>query len=153
LIAFLALCTGLLCGARIFMPPAMISLGCYAGWLPEGGGWLSLWSWSALPWLLILAAGLEGVFDKIYVAPRCVVLLLIAGRLFSGAIAGTTVGALADTPRIGLTAGLLGAILGFLLSRAARKQMAAVSGSAVPGSLVEDGIVLLGAFFIVAALS
>jgi uncharacterized membrane protein len=153
LIAFLALCIGLLSGARIFVPLATISLGSHAGWLPEGSGWLSLWSWPSVCWLLVCAAVLEAGLNKARAAPRPVEPLLLAVRLCSGAIAGATVGSLADTPRIGLVAGLLGAILGFLLSRATRGQMAAVAGSDVPGSLVEDGITLLGAFFIIAALA
>lgn len=147
-----ALCVGLLCGVRIFMPLWIISLASSASWLPEWRGWLAVWNWQALPWLLLVGAVVEAGLDKAHPTRRYGA-LLIAGRICSGAVAGTTVGALAGTPQVGLAAGITGTGLGILLSRVARRQMAVLAGSDVPGSLAEDGIVLLSAFVIVAALA
>jgi uncharacterized membrane protein len=73
------------------------------------------------------------------------------GRIVSGALCGAAIGAAAGMLAGGLVAGVIGAVIGTLGGAEARGRLARAFGRDMPAALIEDAVVVVGAYLIVVA--
>jgi uncharacterized membrane protein len=147
----LALLIGIVAGLRAMTAPAAVSWAAYLGWIPLDGGWLSFLGHWITPWVLTLFAVAELVTDQLPTTPSRKVPVQFATRILMGALCGAAIGFAPGMWIGGLVAGAIGAIIGTLGGYEARKRLvAAYGGKDLPIALLEDGIAIGLALWIVA---
>ncbi|MCX5517133.1 DUF4126 family protein [Kaistia defluvii] len=147
----LALLIGVVAGLRAMTAPAAVAWAAYLGWINLDGSWLSFLShWLALLILTLLAVA-ELVTDQLPSTPSRKVPVQFATRIFMGAVCGAAIGFAGGVWVAGLIAGAIGAVIGTLGGYEARRSLvAATGGKDLPIALIEDGIAIALALWIVA---
>jgi len=151
LIYVLALLIGVVAGLRAMTAPAAVSWAAYLGWINLDGSWLSFLSYWLAPLLLTLLAIAELITDQLPSTPSRKVPMQFGARIFMGAVCGAALGFAGGNWIIGLVLGAIGAVLGTLGGYEARKNLViATGGKDLPIALIEDGIAIAMALWIVA---
>jgi len=151
LIYVLALLIGVVAGLRAMTAPAAVSWAAYLGWINLDGSWLSFLSYWLAPLLLTLLAIAELITDQLPSTPSRKVPMQFGARIFMGAVCGAALGFAGGNWIIGLVLGAIGAVLGTLGGYEARKNLViATGGQGLPIALIEDGIAIAMALWIVA---
>lgn len=155
MIYFLALLIGVVAGLRAMTAPAAVSWAAYLGWLPGiETTWASFMGHWVMPWIFTVLAIAELVSDQLPSTPSRKVPQQFGARIVTGALSGAALGAAAGLTVGGLIAGIIGAVIGTLGGYEARKRLvAATGGRDLPIALLEDAIAILGALWIVSAVS
>jgi uncharacterized membrane protein len=147
----LALLIGVVAGLRAMTAPAAVSWAAYLGWINLDGSWLSFLSHWLAPLILTLLAIAELITDQLPTTPSRKVPVQFATRIVMGAVCGAAIGFTGGAWVIGLIAGAIGAVIGTLGGYEARKSLvAATGGKDLPIALIEDGIAIALALWIVA---
>jgi uncharacterized membrane protein len=150
----LALLIGVVAGLRAMTAPAAISWAAYLGWVPLGGTWLGFLGHWIAPWVLSVLALAELVTDQLPTTPSRKVPVQFGARIFMGGICGAAIGTAGGNWFAGLVAGAIGAVIGTLGGYEARKRLvAATGGKDLPIALLEDGIAIALALWIVASVT
>jgi uncharacterized membrane protein len=143
---------GLVAGSRTMMAPTAVSWAAYAGWLPLDGTPMAFVAHAVTAWTLTAFAMMELVVDQLPTTPSRTVPPAFAARIVTGSFSGAAIGAATASLAAGLTAGLLGAIVGTIGGRAFRGWLAGLFGNDHPAALLEDALVISGAYLIVSSL-
>ncbi|MET1025476.1 MAG: DUF4126 domain-containing protein [Pseudoxanthomonas sp.] len=133
-----ALLIGIVTGLRAMTAPAIVSWAALLGVLPLAGTPLAFLGWRFTPWLVSLLAIGELITDQLPGTPSRKVPVQFSTRIIVGAFCGAAVGWSAGQPWPGLTAGLIGAVLGTYGGAAARAALARRFGRDLPAALIED---------------
>jgi uncharacterized membrane protein len=150
----LALLIGVVAGLRAMTAPAAVSWAAYLGWLPLEGSWLAFLGHWIVPWILTLLAAAELVTDQLPTTPSRKVPVQFGTRIFMGAVCGAAIGFAGGNWVVGLILGAIGAVIGTLGGYEARKALvAATGGKDLPIALLEDGIAIVLALWIVASVT
>jgi uncharacterized membrane protein len=148
----LALLLGIVAGLRTFMAPTTVSWAAHWGWLDLTGTWLAFLgsNWTAI--IFTALALVELVTDQLPSTPSRTVPVQFGARLVSAGFSGMAIGAGHGSLVVGLVGGLIGAVIGTLGGRALRGRLAAAFGKDPPAAFIEDGIAIVSAVLIGAAL-
>ncbi|WP_018183694.1 DUF4126 family protein [Kaistia granuli] len=147
----LALLIGVVAGLRAMTAPAAVSWAAYLGWINLDGTWLSFLGHWIAPWILSLLALAELVTDQLPTTPSRKVPIQFGTRIFMGAVCGAAIGFAGGSWIVGLILGAIGAVIGTLGGHEARKRLvAATGGKDLPIALLEDGIAIALALWVVA---
>ena len=141
----LALLAGIVAGSRTFTAPAAVSWAARLGYLNLNGSWLAFMGYAWTPWIFTLLAAVEMVTDQLPSTPSRKVTMQFGARIVGGALSGATIGAAAGSWIVGLTAGVIGAVIGTFGSAEIRARMAEAFGRDTPAAFIEDaGAIILG---------
>jgi uncharacterized membrane protein len=154
MILVLALLIGVVAGLRAFTAPAAVSWGAALGWIPLEGTWAAFMGWTFTPYIISALALAELISDQLPNTPSRKVPMQFGARVVMGAFAGAVIGTSAGQLIGGLIAGAVGAVIGTLGGYEARSRLVkAIGGNDLPIALLEDVIAVLGALWIVSAVS
>jgi uncharacterized membrane protein len=143
-----ALLLGVIAGLRTFPAPAVVAWAVHLGRLDLTGRPLALLGNPWVRWPLTLFVLVELVFDQLPSSPSRTTPPQFAGRLISGALVGTAVGAAVDHSLLGAMAAVGGAIIGTLGGSRARAWLARTLRSDHPAGFIEDVVAIGGALLI-----
>lgn len=147
-----ALSIGVVAGLRAMMAPAFVSWAAARGGLDLSGHGLAFLGYRWTPWIFTVAAAGELVTDQLPSTPSRKVAPQFGARLVMGGISGAAIAAPSGSWVAGLTAGVVGAVIGTLGGAALRAKLAAAFGSDRPAAVVEDIVALAAGLAIVATL-
>jgi uncharacterized membrane protein len=133
---------GVIAGLRALMAPTIVSWGAGLGWFSLAGSSLNFMSSAVTRYILSFLALGELVNDKLPKTPSRKVPPQFITRVVTGAFWGAVLGASRDFLVGGLIAGAIG-------GSAVRSNLAKIAGNDLPIALLEDGVAILGALFIV----
>ncbi len=149
----LALLIGVVAGLRAMTAPAAIAWGAYLGWLPLAGTWAGFMGhWIALLVFTVLAL-VEFVTDQLPSTPSRKVPQQFGARLVSGAFTGAIIGTTGGALAVGLLGGVVGAVIGTYGGAAVRARLAAAFGKDPPAAIIEDLVAIVLAFWVVSAVA
>jgi uncharacterized membrane protein len=151
-LTILSLLIGVVAGLRTMTAPAAISWAARTGWLNVAPTSLAFLGYAFTPWILTLLALAELVTDQLPTTPSRKAPGPFGARILSGALSGAAIGVSRSLLFTGMSAGILGAVIGTVGGHAFRARLAAAFGRDRPAALIEDVIAIGGAFLIVAAL-
>jgi uncharacterized membrane protein len=150
----LALLIGVVTGLRSMTPPAAVSWAARLGWLHLENTPLAFLGFSATPWILSVLAIGELINDKLPKTPSRKAPVPFGARIVMGAFCGAALGAPVGAVIGGLLAGAIGAVAGTLLGYEFRGRLVMANGGKdLPIALIEDGIAICAAFYLVASAS
>ena len=134
--------------------PAAVSWAAYLAWLPVDNTRLSFMGHWLTPWIFTVLAIVELINDQRPGTPSRKVPIQFGARIITGALSGATIGVALHQMIGGLVTGAIGAVIGTLGGYEARKRLvAATGGRDLPIALFEDAVAILGALWIVGAVS
>ncbi|MET3581543.1 putative membrane protein [Mesorhizobium robiniae] len=149
----LALLIGVVAGLRTMTAPAAVAWGAWLGWLPLAGTWAGFMGhWIAVGIFTILAIA-ELVADQLPSTPSRKVPQQFGARIVSGAFTGAVIGTTGGAIISGLIAGAIGAVIGTLGGAELRKRLAIAFGKDQPAAFIEDAVAIVGGLLIVAAVA
>jgi len=148
-----SLLIGVIAGLRTMTAPAAVSWAARLGAVKLGGTWLAFLGYAYTPWILTAAALLELVADQSPKTPSRKVPMQFGARIVSGALCGAAVATAAGSWRVGMVAGVVGAIVGTLGGSALRGRLASVFRKDQPAAFLEDAVAIGSAALIVGLLA
>jgi uncharacterized membrane protein len=144
----LAFAIGVISGLRTMTAPAATSWAARLGVLNLSGSWTAFLGYSWTPWIFTLAAIGELINDKLPTTPSRKAPPGFIARILSGALCGAAFGVQGDNMAIGITAGILGSVVGTLGGAGIRARLAKAFGKDTPAALLEDSVAILGSLAI-----
>lgn len=144
-----ALLIGIGAGLRALTPIAAVSWAAHLGWLQLGGTWLSFLGASLTPYAATALALAELVTDKLPTTPSRKTLMPFGARVVSGTLCGAAIGTAGEPMWLGLSLGVVGAVIGTFGGAAMRARLAQAFGKDFSAALLEDLIAIGGAILIV----
>jgi uncharacterized membrane protein len=139
---------GMVAGLRTFMAPAAVAWAVHLGRLDLRESWLAFLGNARVRSILTALALGELVIDQLPTTPSRTVPVQFAGRLITGTLSGSAIGASADHALGGALAGLVGAVIGTLGGSRARARLAGAFHNDHPAALIEDAVAIGGASLI-----
>ena len=147
-----ALLIGVIAGLRTFTAPAAVSWAAYLGAINLRGTTLAFLGSGITVAIFTALALLELVLDQLPSTPSRKTPMQFGARVLSGALCGAAITIAGGAWAIGLSAGILGAVLGTLLGAGFRGSLAHAFRRDRPAAFLEDAVAVGGAVLIVGAL-
>ncbi len=148
-----ALLIGVIAGLRTVTAPAAVSWAAHLGALRLEDTRLAFLGFKITPWILTGLGIVELVVDQLPRTPSRKTPAQFAARIASGAVCGAAVATTEGSWKIGLAAGVIGAILGTLVGADVRGRLARVFRRDRPAALLEDAVAIAGAALVVGVLA
>lgn len=154
----LACLIGIIAGMRSMTAPATVSIAAHYGLLSLNDTFLAFLAYGTTTYILIFAAIVELIVDKLPFTPSRKTPLGFAIRLTMGAICGAAIITAGGydlwsiSGAIGGIMGIVGAIIGTLGGAEFRRRLATAFVKDWPAALIEDLIAVLGVALILATI-